>query len=314
MPDTKTAKQGTAIPAILRALPGPKGDLWATVAAVADAVGKGYSTVTENLRTMAIAGQVESRKLGRNTVWRRLVTPPKLKRDDVPVPRAHTVTVGDAVATTKPEAPGADAAELAAVTADAGDQVWMATRRRGLNYHIPAADNRTACHRSTHAGVYLPVAEVRDTSPLCPVCERAAVAAELDRLTEPAESPAEAPEPVAVPQPPPAANTPTGGEAGAVMAFMESVRPVSAAPAEPVRKARRPHGQSKTYAVFGRGELQAAILSHVQALPEGTDTSPYQVATALNAYPGAVAYGLGRLEIKGNVRKTSEQPQRFAAV
>lgn len=319
---------------IHRALPGPKGVEWSTAQAIADVVGKGYSTVTENLRAMAVDGRVESRKLGRNTVWRRLVAAPKLTKTDVPTPRAATVAQSHDVRALAPpkrrratvtrdvetvELPPADVepndepigdgvldAEI--VEAD-GDMVWMAVKRKGLNYHKPAYDGGvspavphgvlTVCGRSMRTGVFVPLAEVRDTSPMCPDCVRRAAAAPS--------------EPVTVPQPPPAANTPTGGDVGAVVDYLEAQRPVSAPPAEPVQKARRPKAETKTYAVFGRGKLQDAILTHVQALAPA-DATPYQVATALNAYPGAVAYGLGRLVVKGNVRVTSDKPQRYAAV
>lgn len=331
---TKTTDQATR-DAIHRALPGPKqGDQWATARAVADAVGKAYSTVTEHLRAMVEDGSVGMDKHGRANVYRKTAGSPKLKATDAVTPAATPVVKGNTKDGTrralapKPALPkrrrapvtrSVQTVELPAANvepatepvpdAPASARVWMSTRRKGLNYHALASalKDSTACGRSTRTGVLVDLADVRDTSPFCPVC-KSSVVGWLDDDAKPAD-------PVAVPQPPAAANTPTGGDLGAVVGFMESVRPVSAPPAEPEKKARRPRagGAPKTYAVFGRGELQDAILSHVQGLPAGTDATPYQVATALKAYPGAVAYGLGRLVVKGNVVKTSDQPQRFAA-
>jgi hypothetical protein len=319
MPDTKTAEQARTT--ILRALPGPKGDEWATAQAVATAADKGYSTVTETLRAMAIAGQAESRKLGRNTVWRRLVTPPKLRRDDVLVPRAKTVTVAEAKTAGKaaPRKVGtgrvrSHTGETRGGQADDGDVVWMAICRRGLEFHDLTSlgqpgGEQTLCARSTASATSwygTREAAVSAGGQPCPRCVAVATAG----------SPVEVSEPVAVPQPPPAANTPTGGDAGAVMAFMESVRPVSAAPAEPEkphRTRREPKAGKAPLAVWRRGELQNAILAHMRGLPEGESATPYAVAVALNSGPGAVAYSLDRLRVRGEVVKTSDQPQRYGA-
>jgi len=65
--------------------------------------------------------------------------------------------------------------------------------------------------------------------------------------------------------------------------------------------------------VWARGALQDAILSHIQALPQGQDATPNQVAVALNSHAGAVAYGLNRLVVKGTVVQTSDKPLRYAA-
>jgi DNA-binding transcriptional ArsR family regulator len=339
MATTKTAVDQATRDAIHRALPGPKGDKWTTAKAVADAVGKGYSTVTEHLRAMVDAGTVAMDRQGRSNVFRKYGPSPKLKKSDVPVPRAELVK--SARPRRRPTVTrGLETVELPAADVDLrfaedtggcdyvvphkrqpepvpdapdGEQVWMATQRKGLNYHrvARAIPGVTVCGRSMRTGVTVPLAEVRETSAKCRECYPF-TAADVRDLYAPVKDA----EPVAVPQPPAAANVPAGGDLGAVVGFMEAARPVSAPPAEPAepRRARRDKGPAKTYAVFGRGELQTAILAHVQALPAGTDTTPYQVATALNAYPGAVAYGLDRLRVKGNLAKTSDKPIRYAAV
>lgn len=303
--------------AIHRALPG-KGDEWSTAKQVAGVVSAAYSTITEHLRAMVADGTVRTDKAGRSTVYQKVGKSPALKRDDVPTPRAAaTPKRRRATVMRDVESIELPAADVEPVPDEPVDQVWMATRRKGLNYHARAAamEGYTVCGRSMRTGSIVPVAEVRDTSPFCPVCERGVYdVRHSDINDEPAAAPSE---PVTVPQPPPAANTPTGEDVGAVVAFMESARPVSAPPAEPVKatRARRdPAAREVAYATFGRGELQQAILSHLQAQPQGADLTPYEVAKALNAQPGAVGYGLVRLEVKGNATMTADKPKRYAAV
>lgn len=51
------------------------------------------------------------------------------------------------------------------------DMVWMATRRRGLNYHLlDVVPIRTRCGRSTRTGVLVPLSEVAETSACCRLC------------------------------------------------------------------------------------------------------------------------------------------------
>jgi hypothetical protein len=240
-----------------------------------------------------------------------------LRRDDVPVPRAATVTAGDAVKAV-PRKVGTGrvrsrTSETRGEPADDGDVVWMAICRRGLEFHdLENLAGQTLCTRSTASATSwfgTREAAVSAGGKPCPRC--AAVAT--------AESPVEASEPAAVPKPPPAANTPAGGDAGAVMAFLEAQRPVSAQPAPTETKTRTgmdtlPASARKQYARWQRGELQTAILDHMRGLPEGEEKTPYAVAVALNSGPGATAYALDRLRIKGTVTQTSIKPQRYAAV
>lgn len=351
---TKTAVDQATRDAIHRALPGPKGDQWATAKAIAEVVGKGYSTITEHLRAMVDAGTVGMDRQGRSNVFRKTAASPKLRKSDVTTPRAEPVkatTAGGnrrALATPKrrtaPVTRDLETVELPAADVEpvpgepvpgepAEFLVWMAVKRKGLNYHRPGVNNRTMCGRPTHSGVYLPLAEVRETSSLCRSC----AVLNAHYLNDPASpqcvtcgrrfAPSEAragfttcercPRPDAVPQPPPAANTPTGGDLGAVVGFMESVRPVSAPPVEPEskpRRVRKPKADAARLAVWKRGELQQAILAHVQGLPAGESATPHQVAKAINSGAGAVSYGLDRLATKGNVTKTSDKPIRYAAV
>jgi hypothetical protein len=229
---TKTAAVDQATrDAIHRALPGPKGNRWSTAVAVADAVGKAYSTVTENLRAMAADGRVESRRLGRNTVWRKVHPSPKLRKGDIPTPRAATV---DPIFHTPPS------------------RAKPAT---------PGGPSQASMDPATEAPGGAPPDDVLDAE----IVEDA-----------PTELPAEAPPAVA-------------------------------------EKPRREPSKAPL-AVWGKGALQAAILAHVQGLPEGESVTPHQVARAINSGSGAVAYGLDRLVTKGNVAKVSKKPQRYAAV
>jgi DNA-binding transcriptional ArsR family regulator len=287
--------------AILRALPGPTGDQWSTARAVAEATGTGYSTVTEHLRAMVEAGVAATVKQGRSNMFRKNGAAPKLGRKDVVTPRA------------KPAPPRK--VGTGRVLAESGD--------------TPAGGAAsTVCGRSMRTGFEVARAEKPEGAKPCPqcrdgmtfVCDTVWVAAKRRGVTyhepRPAESAAPAPEPAPVPQPPAAANTPTGATVGDAIGFLESVRPVSAAPAEPERKPRTPRvprGDRAPFAVWGRGELQTAILDHLRGLADDADVTPTQVARVLNSHAGAVAYGLDRLTTKGEAKKTSDKPMKYAA-
>ena len=61
---------------------------------------------------------------------------------------------------------------VAELEAEDPTDVWVAVRRRGINYHDQLG-NRTACDRATAAGLFLPLTEARDMGcPRCPVCQR----------------------------------------------------------------------------------------------------------------------------------------------
>jgi DNA-binding transcriptional ArsR family regulator len=307
--------------AILRALPGPTGDQWSTARAVAEATGTGYSTVTEHLRAMVEAGVAATVKQGRSNMFRKNGAAPKLGRKDVVTPRA------------KPAPPRK--VGTGRVLAESGD--------------TPAGGAAsTVCGRSMRTGFEVARAEKPEGAKPCPqcrdgmtfVCDTVWVAAKRRGVTyhepRPAESAAPAPEPAPVPQPPAAANTPGAidlmaalrasverakdardtGSVGEAIGFLESVRPVSAAPAEPERKPRTPRvpkGDRAPFAVWGRGELQTAILDHLRGLADDADVTPTQVARVLNSHAGAVAYGLDRLTTKGEAKKTSDKPMKYAA-
>jgi len=54
----------------------------------------------------------------------------------------------------------------------AGDQVWVAVARRGIEAHRPAGSTRTGCGRSTRTGLTLPAGQAaqRYEARRCPRC------------------------------------------------------------------------------------------------------------------------------------------------
>jgi hypothetical protein len=329
---TRTADQ--ARDSIHRALPGPKGDEWSTARAVAAVVDMGYSTVTEHLRAMVETGTVATTKQGRSSVFRRNGPAPKLRKTDTVTPRAGR------------------AARLAAATARTGVAYTPNGQvANPLAEQIVGELTKplTVCGRSMRTGVTVELWGVPQDSKPCKKCYPAygsPPAAAYDKgsmytvwmsanrkgldFHEPSSLPAAGPAPVipvtapesvaaateppAVPQPPAAARTPAGAAVGDAVAFLESVRPVSAAPAAPEQKApRAPKAdRQQPHAVFGRGELQAAILDHLRAHDDDWFT-PTEMARAVNSGAGAAAYGLDRLVLKGEAVKADGSPQRYRA-
>ena len=245
--------------AVLRALPGPDGDQWATVPAVADVTGLSLRHVSAHLQALRAEGKVESTKDGRTVVWRKVAVAPPLTVRDVVTRRAKSRR-GKSRGGPISNAYGPDGFVAAELAAQAGG----------------AVDDHSALKAAYEA--------IEDAEP-CVVPDH----------------PAEKPEP-------------RSGPLGAIISFLEAARPVSAAPAPPGRRVRTSGKPTPVYATWGRGELQAAILAHMQGLPDDVQATPYELAKALNSHVGAVGYGLNALCGKGNVRLTCAKPVRYSAV
>lgn len=264
MESTFTPQSVTA--AVLTALPR---NGWTTPRAIADAVGKGYSTVTATLRDLQASGEARSEKQGRATVWQAVDPTAQTPQDETETPDAADATQTTPVPATVNLVP-ATATFTAAPGADPFDHTTYrldeATPDEGVAPAVPE-------QRVTAVDVVAPAAEADDDP--TPVSAPPAGAGMDDVLNY-----MEAVRPVS-----------------AAPAQTEDNRPVSGAP----RTSTARRGESDRRNDWGRGELAAAALAYVVA--KGAPAKPGEVAKAINGFTGSVDFALKQMAKKGLIER-----------
>ncbi|MEV7264659.1 hypothetical protein AB0N38_14015 [Micromonospora aurantiaca] len=110
---------------------------------------------------------------------------------------------------------------------------------------------------------------------------------------------------------------PASDNPGDVLAYMQSVRPVSPAPVgEPAPRQRRTRASSgeprDTSAFYKRGALSEQIVAWMREHADQS-YSPTDVAKALGAQTGSVGYAMDKLTAAGTLRLTQPKPKRYQA-
>lgn len=300
---------------------------WRSPREVANATGMGYSTVTKHLRTLVADGRAVTQQRERTQAVYRPATP----ADDVPgapqaddVPPAPDGGTGGGALLTGASTPAIPALPEVVKRLWPDETVWMATLRRGLDFHavsdLPTAP--TLCDRATGSATsWFGSIEAalsaggkpctRCTSVLEDAADAAAFEAAQDDAVE--AGPAD---------PHTGADSPASGDVAAVADWMQQVRPVSAPPATDAAPGprRRTSEEARAFEAavkaktWARGELRDAVAAYLRELPDGADASPGDISTALVAEMAPIATNLTRMVAAGVVVQTSAEPRRYRAV
>lgn len=297
--------------AVLAAL--PTGDGWATPREVADATGKGYSTVTAVLRSLETTGDAQrQRSATGGTVWQATAT-------------ADHAVVGDI-----------DTAETAPAVDLSGDALTLA----GAGINTAPADAAVSDDRVAAVDIVAPATV--DLTPATGSFTTAAGADPFDHTTYAADQAvvddllgqatgnpmpdpgylfASAPQtdeswtPLGEARPVSAPPAP-GASLDDVLGFMTAVRPVPAAVATDTETRTPRPRTARTDAPtrrndWGNGGLQPAILAWFAQHPDGYVAGPSEIGTALEAHTSSVAYSLKQLTKKGRTVRLDGAAPRF---
>ena len=334
--------------------------------AIATATDLPYKTVTAELARLLENGQVEQHKDGSRTLWTRAAHVPAGLVQDEPLPAGelealHEAQAGDAPSGVDAVIASLDGQPLASLKRDAlvslCKDLGIATNPKNTKAQLielaqQKIDERRQALRDAARPDYagMNVKSLREAAKglgvsgtvskmardaLIIACNDAWEAQQDEAPEAPAD---EAPvagaesdaEPAVVPDGPwgtgDAGDAPTGS-VGAVLAELQSARPVSAPPAvstSPRRTSNRPAGgvvASGTAPAWQRGQCEATLLAMMQALPDVEHSATSLVKTYNDRradgqpimQPGSTAFALDAMVKKGTARLTQEKPKRYAA-